>query len=106
MTGKKQKSGKTRNLSDSWTVRGVSPETRTAAKQAARRSGLTLGAWLDREIRLRATESLQEGQLAPSMGEGTSETMNAILRRLESLEEAQKEKTPPPSFWRWFLGSR
>lgn len=104
MTNKKQKTCKTRKQSDSWTVRGVTPETRTAAKQAARRSGLTLGVWLEQEIRRAATESLQEGRVVVSEGEGTSEAMKAILERLEALEAGQKEQMPPPSFWRRFFG--
>ena len=104
MTNKKQKTCKTRKQSDSWTVRGVTPETRTAAKQAARRSDQTLGAWLEQEIRRAATESLQEGRVVVSEGEGASEAMKAILERLEALETAQKEHVPPPSFWRRFFG--
>lgn len=33
-----------------WSVKGIEPEAREAAKQAARRSGLTLGAWLNQVI--------------------------------------------------------
>lgn len=104
MAEKKHKSSKTRSPSESWTVRGITPETRTAAKQAARRSGVTLGTWLEQEIRRAATESLQEGRVVVSEGEGTSEAMKAILERLERLETAQKEQAPPPSFWRRFFG--
>ena len=53
-------SGKTKNpTNDTWTVRGVSHETRTAVKKAARRSGMTMGAWLDENLRLAATDGLQ-----------------------------------------------
>ncbi len=45
-----------------WSVRGVEPETREAAKMAARRSGLTLGHWLNRTIRNAVADELGSGQ--------------------------------------------
>lgn len=45
-----------------WSVRGVEPETREAAKMAARRSGLTLGHWLNRTIRNAVAEELGSRQ--------------------------------------------
>ena len=33
-----------------WSVKGIEPETREAAKDAARRSGMTLGEWLNSKI--------------------------------------------------------
>ena len=39
-----------------WSVKGVEPEAREAAKIAARRAGLTIGAWLNQMIRAAATE--------------------------------------------------
>lgn len=44
--------------SQPWSVKGIDPETRQAAKMAARRSGLTVGAWLNRAIRRAAAEEL------------------------------------------------
>lgn len=41
-----------------WSVKGVEPEAREAAKIAARRSGLTIGQWLSHVIRAAATEQL------------------------------------------------
>ena len=46
--------------SDTWTVRGVTPETRAAVKKAARRSGMTMGAWLEENLRLAATDGLKQ----------------------------------------------
>jgi localization factor PodJL len=37
-----------------WSVKGIEPEAREAAKDAARRSGLTLGEWLNSTILERA----------------------------------------------------
>ena len=39
-----------------WSVKGVDPRTRDAAKAAARRAGMTLGEWLDHKIREEAEE--------------------------------------------------
>lgn len=106
MIDKKQKSGQTRKPNDSWSIRGVSPETRQAAKRAARKSGQTLGAWLDDQIRLAATQKLSEGALVKSGGEDTQDAINAILERLTALEKSKQNDTPSPSFWRRFFGGR
>jgi len=47
-----------------WTVKGVDPEAREAAKLAARRAGLPLGAWLSQTIRGAATAQFK-GQAGP-----------------------------------------
>lgn len=39
------------NSEKPWTIKGIAVETRTAAKKAARREGMTLGAWVDRTLR-------------------------------------------------------
>ena len=41
-----------------WSVKGVDPEARGAAKIAARRAGLTIGSWLSQTIRAAAAEQL------------------------------------------------
>ena len=50
-----------------WSVKGVEPEAREAAKIAARRANLTLGAWLSRCIRVAAAEELSDGRAAESI---------------------------------------
>lgn len=47
-----------------WSVKGIDPDTRQAAKMAARRAGLTVGAWLNRVIQRAAAEEL--GLAAPA----------------------------------------
>lgn len=44
-----------------WSVKGVDPEAREAAKIAARKAGMTVGAWLSQIIRQSATEQLRGG---------------------------------------------
>ena len=47
-----------------WSVKGVDPEARDAAKIAARRSGLTVGAWLTQTIRTVQLTGSQQGNAA------------------------------------------
>jgi len=44
-----------------WGVKGVDPEAREAAKIAARKAGLTVGAWLNQMIRQSASDQLRSG---------------------------------------------
>lgn len=62
-----------------WSVRGVEPETREAAKMAARRSGLTLGHWLNRTIRNAVAEELGSGQDRPVDESQLPALPNAVL---------------------------
>lgn len=62
-----------------WSVRGVEPETREAAKMAARRSGLTLGHWLNRTIRNAVAEELGSGQAGSGDDAQLPALPNAIL---------------------------
>ena len=48
-----------------WSVKGVEPEAREAAKIAARRAGLTLGQWLNSTIRATAAQQLATPSSAP-----------------------------------------
>ena len=56
-----------------WSVKGIEPEAREAAKQAARRAGMTLGAWLNQAIIINSTDDVdantQGGDMHP-MGSG------------------------------------
>jgi localization factor PodJL len=44
-----------------WSVKGIDPEAREAAKLAARRAGMTLGEWLTQTIRAAAADELKRG---------------------------------------------
>lgn len=48
-----------------WSVKGVDPEAREAAKIAARRAGVNVGAWLTQVIRQAAAEQLTSGSAQP-----------------------------------------
>ena len=51
---------KSANAIGSWTVKGVEKETITAAKKAAKRDGVFLGAWVNRTLRDAATDRLMD----------------------------------------------
>ena len=42
-----------------WSVKGIDPETREAAKVAARRAGMPVGAWLTQVIRQAAVTQVK-----------------------------------------------
>ncbi len=50
------RAGATMNRTVPWSIKGVGSDTREAAKEAARRSGLSLGEWLDGIIAERASK--------------------------------------------------
>jgi localization factor PodJL len=69
-----------------WSVKGVDPRTRDAAKAAARRAGMTLGEWLDHKIRVEAEESAPISSDAPEqLG------IAALSERLARLSQGQME---------------
>ena len=70
-----------------WSVKGVDPRTRDAAKAAARRLGMTLGEWLDHKIR----DESDEGT-APAAPEQLD--IAALSERLARLSQARTDTTP------------
>lgn len=52
-----------------WSVKGVDPRTRDAAKAAARRAGMTLGEWLDHKIRDEAGSAMESPGATPATPE-------------------------------------
>jgi len=64
-----------------WSVKGVAPEAREAAKIAARRQGVNVGRWLSQTILAAASEELRskrgpEDQPAPARSTGASFTFS------------------------------
>lgn len=68
-----------------WSVKGVDPRTRDAAKAAARRAGMTLGEWLDNKIREEAAE-MEPEQAAPEQLD-----IAALSERLAKLSQGQMD---------------
>ncbi|PZU94584.1 MAG: hypothetical protein DI527_03145 [Chelatococcus sp.] len=73
-----------------WSVKGVDPRTRDAAKAAARRAGMTLGEWLDRKI---LDESGQEVVETPP----EQLDIAALSERLARLSTGQMDTAPRAS---------
>lgn len=73
-----------------WSVEGIRPEARETAKEAARRSGVSLGEWLNAVIIQQAEE---EGVQAPSLDDDSDgnelatvhQRLDDITRRIEQL---------------------
>lgn len=77
-----------------WAIRGIEPETRTAATIAARRAGQTVGEWCNRALRDAATDRLKDQVPGPRL----EETLAKIMARLEAMEQ----RTPAPDNRRWW----
>jgi len=73
-----------------WSVKGVDPRTRDAAKAAARRAGMTLGEWLDNKIREEAGES------APAANDAEEQSIVALSERLARLSQGGMQTAAPP----------
>jgi localization factor PodJL len=72
-----------------WSVKGVDPRTRDAAKAAARRAGMTLGEWLDHKLR---EEAAPEPSSPPEQLD-----IAALSERLARLSQGQMDTAPQPS---------
>lgn len=97
---------------DSWVLEGVEPEAQQAAKLAARRAGLSLGAWLTQTLMAAAAAELKRGPGAasvstPTFGGGsggantgghqppalTTEMLLDNIRRLAQRVESAEQRT-------------
>ncbi|KUL96892.1 hypothetical protein DK26_02580 [Bosea sp. WAO] len=76
-----------------WSVKGVDPRTRDAAKAAARRAGMTLGEWLDNKIR---DEAESDAAPPPQTEQLDIAALSERLARL-SQGEMQTASTPTPA---------
>jgi localization factor PodJL len=82
-----------------WSVKGIEPETREAAKDAARRSGMTLGEWLNSKI----LDSTDEQESAPPVRHQRTYPARAETSiRLEDIAEqlsriARREQNTAPA---------
>jgi len=69
-----------------WSVKGVEPEMREAAKEAAAAQGLTLGAWLNRLI----AEAAGEAQ-PPPLAAALEPRLDYLSARLDGIEQSLDE---------------
>ena len=74
-----------------WSVKGVEPEAREAAKIAARRAGLTIGNWLNQIIRTAAAEQLTNSNGMINSNRPNKETPAGKAANLpfETIKQAQ-----------------
>ena len=90
---KRAKTSTTKN--QAWQVKGVTPETREAIKQAARKSGMTIGQWVDETLHREAVAELT-GKAPQNLPMETLETQfQAINDKLDRIDQP---------FWRKILG--
>ena len=78
-----------------WNVKGVGPEARETAREAARRAGLSVGEWLDSVIIESAGEEAQEEEHGHSEAQGFSaihERLDALASRLGRMGSAAKAR--------------
>lgn len=73
-----------------WSVKGVDPRTRDAAKTAARRAGMTLGEWLDSKIREEA------GEPAVVANDAEAHDIDALSERLARLSQGGMQTAAAP----------
>ncbi len=78
----KGKSGSTKI--PSWQVKGVEFETREAVKQAARRSGKTIGAWVNDTLHKAALEDITGQNTLPALR--LEEQLAEISEKLDDIK--------------------
>jgi localization factor PodJL len=73
-----------------WSIKGIDFDAREAAKEAARRDGLTLGEWMNRAITDRAAEIGANAQEFDA-----EERLEAVAAQLARLSREREEDAPP-----------
>lgn len=68
-----------------WQVKGVEPETREAVKQAARRKGMTIGAWVNDTLHKAAVEDITGQSTLPA--HRLEEQLDAITEKLDAMQQ-------------------
>lgn len=78
-----------------WSVKGVRPECREAAKIAARRSDLTIGEWLNRAIMDAAKQSVQGVEIAPANHQLPAVPLGELTQAIEALSADIRQHNGP-----------
>jgi localization factor PodJL len=75
-----------------WSVKGIDPEARVVAKEAARKAGMTLGEWMTTMINEVGTDSpdATEGQTGQASTGVTTDQLRAVVDSLNRLNERLK----------------
>jgi localization factor PodJL len=74
-----------------WSIKGVEPELREVAKSAARRSGLTLGEWLNSAINEQADAPADAPTSAPKMQRSSLISTHPMERAATKLEDIAEQ---------------
>ena len=78
-----------------WSVKGIRPEARETAKEAARRSGMPLGEWLNSVILQQAGEFDDEDAYGAADMSAVHERLDDITRRLDQFSRKGPEAYAP-----------
>lgn len=79
---KRVKTGTTKN--PAWQVKGVTPETREAVKQAARKTGKTIGQWTNETLHREAVADITGQKDLPATIELTQQ-LDALNAKLDDM---------------------
>ena len=80
----KSKSGKaTAARPSAWQVKGIEPETRAAVKEAARRAGMSIGAWTNEVLHREAVAELTGDRHLPALA--VEDQLAELARRVDRL---------------------
>lgn len=85
--------------SSPWSIKGIEPEAREAAKMSARRAGVPLGVWLSATIRKAASELLRSGGSSQANREAPAPTPNFDINGTpgETPESPNGARPPAPT---------
>ena len=83
----------------SWTIKGVENDTRQKVTKAAKRAGMTIGAYVDRVLLESATADLKGSQL-PARVEDVQDQLKDIQEAIAKLSE--KVEQPKRRSWNIF----
>jgi localization factor PodJL len=86
-----------------WNVKGVRPEARDSAREAARRSGLSVGEWLNNAILEQAggdgSDSYRDGAHRPARDQDQiRDSIERLDRRLDQIMAQPQARNYQPSY--------
>ena len=80
----KSKSGKAAAARpNAWQVKGIEPETRAAVREAARRAGVSIGAWTNEVLHREAVAELTGDRNLPALA--IEDQLTELARRVDRL---------------------
>ncbi len=83
-----------------WTLKGVSEETRSAVRLSAKKAGIPMNKWVERTLDQKAREELSHSATVPAEQDHLAKAMEKALTPLvERLERLEKQPIPWWRFW-------